>query len=115
SMHWDLVLQHCPGGTTQCHAHVIQQLDGVASGTFVAPDHEWYTYLEFRLRVTDAAGLTSQTSVRVEPQSVLLSYDTVPSGLSLVVQGVEETTPFSRPAIVGSSNSVSAPGNQTLG
>lgn len=114
AMHWDIILHHCPGGAQTCHVHTIQQFDGIAAGTFVAPDHEWYSFLEFRLRVTDAFGLTGQAAVSVDPEVVQLSYDTVPSGLALVVGAVADTTPFTRPAIVGSLNSVSAPESQTL-
>jgi len=114
-MHWDVILHHCPGGTAQCHSHVAESYDGVSGGSFTAPDHDWYAYLEFKLRVTDAGGLVSEVSRNVQPQSVVDHFDTVPSGLELVVAGIPETTPFDRSAIVGSTITMSAEIAQTLG
>ncbi len=115
SMHWDIVLHHCPGGTSQCHGHTVQQLDGSASGTFSAPDHDWSAYLEFRLRVTDSGGLSSSASVSIQPRSVLYRFTSNPPGLTLAVGGVARSTPFDRPAIVGSSLTISAPSPQPVG
>ena len=42
---WSLVMQHCP---SNCHEHTLQTFSGVASGTFIAPDHEYPSYLELR-------------------------------------------------------------------
>ena len=42
AFHWTFEMLHCPGS---CHAHVIQELSGVKSGTFVAPDHEYPSHL----------------------------------------------------------------------
>ena len=44
-----------------------------------------------------------------------LTFRTQPSGLKLAVGSTEETTPFTRTVIVGSTNSVSAPASQPLG
>lgn len=115
SMHWDIFLHHCPGGLGDCHPHLVEQHDGVSGGTFVAPDHEWYSYLEFELTVTDSGGLDGTDSVAVDPLTVTNTYESDPPGLELVVGGVAGTTPFDRPAIVGSTNSLSAPSPQTLG
>ena len=48
---WSLVMQHCP---SNCHTHPVQDFPGVASGSFVAPDHEYPSYLELRLTATDS-------------------------------------------------------------
>ena len=88
---------------------------GVANGTFTAPDHEYPSYLELRLTATDSDGLKDTKSVRLDPQAVELSFRSNPAGLKLMVGGTESTTPFSRTAIVGSKNSLSAPSPQTLG
>lgn len=114
SMQWDVIMHHCPGGTPDCHTHIIESFDGVDQGTFTAPDHEWYSYLEFRLTVTDSGGLTDQQSVLVDPQIVTISYDSVPQGLQIEVGGVAETTPFDRFAIIGSLNTITALSPQNL-
>ena len=43
---WSVILHHCP---SDCHTHVIQDIAGVRSGSFSAPDHEYPSYLELRL------------------------------------------------------------------
>jgi hypothetical protein len=113
ALSWEWVVHHCPTADT-CHEHVWENFSGVASGTFTAPDHEYPSYLELRLTATDAGGLTDTKSVRLDPQAVELNLRSNPAGLKLMVGGTESTTPFSRTAIVGSKNSVSAPSPQTL-
>jgi len=51
---WEMILQHC-SSETQCHAHPITTVSGVASGSFVAPDHEYPSFLELRLTANDTA------------------------------------------------------------
>jgi glucose/arabinose dehydrogenase len=109
---WSLVLQHCP---STCHEHPLQTYPGTASGSFTAPDHEYPSHLELRLTATDAGGLTSTVSRRLDPQTVALTFGTVPSGLTLAVGSTSQTTPFTRTAIVGSTLSVSAPSPQATG
>jgi len=114
SMRWDIVLHHCPGGPGDCHSHLVEHHEGTSGGTFTAPDHEWYSYIEFVLTVTDSGGLDGEDRVSVDPVAVTNSYTSDPPGLALVVGGVSETAPFDRPAIVGSTNSISAPSPQML-
>jgi PKD repeat protein len=46
ALSWKLVLQHCSViDPSSCHTHLIQTFDGVASGSFGAPDHEYPSYL----------------------------------------------------------------------
>jgi glucose/arabinose dehydrogenase/PKD repeat protein len=113
ALSWEWVVHHCPTVDT-CHEHVWESFPGVASGTFTAPDHEYPSYLELRLTATDSSGLKDTKSLRLDPQAVQLSFRSDPAGLKLMVGGTESTTPFSRTAIVGSKNSVSAPSPQTL-
>ena len=87
---WDIVLQHCP---SNCHPHTVQTLSGAKSGSFVAPDHEYPSYLELRLTVTDAGGLTNTKTLRLDPRTVELSFQSSPPGLQLVVGGSSSTTP----------------------
>jgi glucose/arabinose dehydrogenase len=112
ALSWQLTLQHCP---SNCHTHVLQTFNGVASGSFTAPDHEYPSYLELTLTATDSTGRTASTTVRLDPQTVTLNFATSPSALQLVVNGTSQATPFSRTVIVGSSNSISAPTPQTAG
>jgi hypothetical protein len=109
---WSLVLQHCP---STCHEHPLQTFAGTASGSFVAPDHEYPSHLDLRLTATDAGGLTNTRSVRLDPQTVELDFGSDPAGLTLAVGSSSQTTPFTRTAILGSTLSISAPSPQAIG
>ena len=105
ALSWTLQIEHCP---SNCHTHVIQGWDGVASGSFTAPDHEYPSYLLLRLTATDSGGLTGSTTVRLDPKTVTLTFTSNPSKAQLVVNGSPGTTTFTRTVIVGSTNSISA-------
>ncbi len=114
ALSWSLILHHC-FTPTDCHTHLIQTLNGVSSGSFTAPDHEYPCWLEVQLVATDSGGLTSTTSVRLDPKTVVLTFKSNPGGLvlsDLVVNEAPRTTPFSVTVVVGSANSVSAPSPQ---
>ena len=114
ALSWSLIVHHC-FTPTDCHTHLIQTLNGVSSGSFAAPDHEYPCWLEVQLTATDSGGLTSTPSVRLDPKTVVLTFRTNPGGLvlsDLVVNEAPRTTPFSVTVVVGSANSVSAPSPQ---
>jgi glucose/arabinose dehydrogenase/plastocyanin len=108
---WSLTLQHCP---STCHAHPLQDFVGTAGGSFVAPDHEYPSWLELTLTATDSVGLQDVETLRLDPRTVQLTFQTSPSGLQLAIGGVTRNTPASITVAVGSTNSVSAPTPQTL-
>jgi glucose/arabinose dehydrogenase len=108
---WTLVLQHCP---SNCHSHAQGSWPGVASGSFVTPDHEYPSYLELTLTATDSSNATASTTVRLDPKTVNLTFQTSPTGLSLGVNAAASTAPFTRTVIVGSMNSVTATSPQSL-
>ena len=110
---WSLVLFHCDT-QSNCHQHPIQTYAGVAGGSFTAPDHAYPSYLQLTLTATDAGGLSSSQTVRLDPQTTVLTFQTTPNGLPLVFGSVASPTSFSRTVIVGSRNTVSAP-NGTKG
>jgi glucose/arabinose dehydrogenase/PKD repeat protein len=114
ALKWSVIMHHC-FTPTDCHTHLIQTINGVSSGSFAAPDHEYPCWLELQLVATDSGGLTSTTSVRLDPKTVVLTFKTNPGGLvlsNLVVNEAPRTTPFSVTVVVGSANSVSAPSPQ---
>jgi glucose/arabinose dehydrogenase len=113
-MSWSLILHHCSAPDV-CHEHVIQDYPGVAGGSFAAPDHDYPSYLELRLTVTDFSGLQDTTSVRLDPQVVNLTFQSSPSGVTLGFGSDSGTTPVTRTVIVGSTISVSAPTSVTIG
>jgi glucose/arabinose dehydrogenase len=111
ALSWELILQHCP---SNCHAHALQQFVGVSSGSFTAPDHEYPSYLELKLTATDSGGLTNTKTLRLDPRTVTLTFQTTPGGLLLAVDGSTTKSAFNRVAIIGSTHTVSAPA-QTKG
>jgi glucose/arabinose dehydrogenase len=105
ALSWRLILQHCP---SNCHSHEVQTFAGVAGGSFTAPDHEYPSYLELELTATDSGGLKDIKTVRLDPRTVILSFQTTPGGLKLAVNGTSSTSSFTRTVIVGSTNTISA-------
>lgn len=108
---WTFIINHCP---STCHQHVVESVDGVSSGSFIAPDHEYPSTMEIKLTATDSGGLTATTSVILNPQTVDLTFNSSPSGLQIVLNTDEAPTPFTRTIIAGSTISISAPLTQTL-
>lgn len=109
---WDVILYHCP---SNCHTHALQSFDGVASGSFPVPDHEYPSYLELKLTATDSNGSTDVKTVRLDPKTVTLTFQSNPTGLQLTVGSSSGTAPFNRTVIVGSTNSIIAPSPQSKG
>ena len=108
-----MILHHCP---SNCHLHQIETISGVKSGVFEAPDHEYPSWLEIKLTVTDSGGLTATRSVEeILPKTVTISTQTLPvSGFGIAVDGVSTVSPASTTVIKGSNNTISAPA-QTVG
>jgi glucose/arabinose dehydrogenase len=111
---WSLILHHC-ATPTDCHTHAVQDFNGVASGSFTAPDHEHPAWIELQLTATDSGGLTATSSVRLDPQTVALTFQTSPGGLILTVNGASAKAAFTRTVIIGSKNTISASTPQTKG
>jgi hypothetical protein len=67
------------------------------------------------LTATDRGGLTNTTSVRLDPQTVSLTFKTNPGGLRVIVGAgtTARTTPFTQTFIVNATIQVSAPTPQT--
>jgi PKD repeat protein len=108
---WQLLLYHCP---SNCHTHFLETWNGVSSGSFAAPDHDYPSYLVLQLTVTDSGGLTETTSVRLDPRTTTLNFASNPSGLQIVVDGVSAAAPFAQTVIVNSRHTISAPSPQML-
>ena len=98
SLQWDILLHH----NQHVHFDFIPGLTG-NTGSFPIPDHGDNTWIELCLTATDSGGLNDQDCVNLLPNTVTLSFDTVPSGLELEYNGVTYTTPFS---VITNVNSV---------
>ena len=109
ALSWTVLIHHCPAG---CHTHPYQTFEGVDHGTFDAPDHEYPAFLELRLTATDSGGLENTVSVQLQPKTVNLTFQSVPSGLQLSVGTFTGTTPFTRQVIQDSNLGIEAPSPQ---
>ena len=111
SLSWQIVLHHCPG--TACHNHPFTSSTGT-SGSFTVPDHGDGMYFQIDLTATDSAGLSTTASVNIYPQTIQLTLDTTPSGLTVVYGGTSYTAPTTFTTLVGSTHTISAPSPQGL-
>jgi glucose/arabinose dehydrogenase/PKD repeat protein len=88
------------------------------TGTLQIPtsghDFEGNTRYEIVLTVTDSTGLTTSTSVTVFPDKVNLTYDAVPSGLTVTIDGISRQTPFVVNDLKAFQHTIDAP-NQSNG
>jgi len=112
SLSWEMIMHHCEMDGS-CHQHVVQTFDGVANGSFVAPDHEYPSWLELRLTVTDQFGVQDADSVELDPKVVDLTFASDPGGLQVSFAGEPGTAPFARTVIVGATVEISTEANQS--
>ncbi|MGW3967672.1 PQQ-dependent sugar dehydrogenase, partial [Amycolatopsis sp. NPDC005003] len=113
ALSWRLAIRHCATNGT-CHTHNVQDFPGVAAGSFVAPDHEYPSYLQLTLTATDSTGRTGSKTIDLQPKTVTLNFTSSPSQALLTVGGTQQRTPFSRTVIAGSTNSISANSPQNV-
>jgi len=114
ALNWRVVLHHCAVlNPSNCHEHFLQDIPGVASGSFIAPDHEFPMYIELRLTVQSGT-LTDVKSVNLQPRTTTWTFDTVPTGLNAGVYAQALPTPYSRAIIVGGQTSIAVDSPQTL-
>jgi glucose/arabinose dehydrogenase len=110
---WTIVFHHLG------HVHPgVGPIVGVRSMAFDIPvtghDFSTSTSYEIILTVTDSDGLQSVTSVTILPDKVNMSFDTVPSGLTLELDAISTATPFTHDDVKGFQHTINAP-NQSQG
>lgn len=112
SYSWTVVFHHAT------HVHPAAGPMSGPSITFTIPttghDFSGSTSYEIILTVTDADGLQASTSVTIYPQKIMLSFDTVPSGLQISFDQSTFTTPFAYDTLIGFQHTIVAPDSQTL-
>jgi glucose/arabinose dehydrogenase/PKD repeat protein len=95
--------------------HVHPGLPQVGTKSFTFPiatfGHDYSGNSRFRitLTVTDSTGLQASQVVLVYPDKVNLSFDTVPAGLSLSIDGIPHTTPLVYDTLKGFQHTIAAP------
>lgn len=107
---WAISIQHCP---SLCHEHPYIEPSG-ASGSFVAPPHEYPSHLRFVLTATDDRGRSVATAPQESyPAEISISLSSDPAGIPVLFAGEPASTgPFH--LIAGGSASVSAPPTATV-
>ncbi|HEY3062089.1 MAG TPA: PQQ-dependent sugar dehydrogenase, partial [Chloroflexota bacterium] len=113
SQHWQIIVHHCPAGS--CHTHFLETFNGTSSGSFVVPDHGDDVYLELQQTVTNPAGLTDTDTVSIHPRLVTLTFDSVPTGMTVVYDGTTGTTPRTQQTVANSQHVLYAPSPQAMG
>ncbi|MCK1597287.1 LamG-like jellyroll fold domain-containing protein [Bradyrhizobium sp. 164] len=100
------------------HVHPGIPITGVTSGTFTIPtsghDFSGFTRYRITLTVTDSSGLQSSQSVTIFPDKVNLNFNTSPAGLTLYLDGIARTTPFTYDTLIGFNHEIEAR-NATVG
>ena len=100
------------------HVHPGIPITGITEGTFTIPttghDFSGFTRYRITLTVTDSSGLQSSSSVIVFPEKVNLTFDAVPAGLTLYLDGIAHTAPFVYDTLIGFNHTIEAR-NQTVG
>ncbi len=91
-------------------------LSGITNGAYLVPTNATIVtnvFYRLYLAVTDTNGYQQTVSQDIGPQTSLLTFDTVPSGLALALDGQPLTTPTSLAAVVGMDRLVATPSPQT--
>jgi glucose/arabinose dehydrogenase len=109
--YWVTRMAHCPdpANPTACHVHPLETFSGIRRPEFIAPQHDYPSYIEILLRVSSSRGLSGTATLKFQPQTVNLSMTSNPPGIPLLAATTEAPSPFSVPAIDGSEILISAP------
>jgi glucose/arabinose dehydrogenase len=115
--YWETRMAHCPDPShpTACHEHPLQTFSGIRRPEFVAPQHDYPSYIKVLLRVSDERGLSGTASFEYQPNTVNLSIASDPPGIELLAASTEAPSPFSVPAILGSEIQLTAPQTAAAG
>jgi glucose/arabinose dehydrogenase len=109
SLYWSTRLAHCPSGPGGCHTHPLGVFAGLRKGSFLAPEHDFPSYIEVTLNAVDARGLSASETVRIDPRTVELEVRSDPAGVPLTAGLVAGLSPLSLTAIEGSNVVLAAP------
>jgi glucose/arabinose dehydrogenase len=113
SLNWMVLFHHAT------HIHpVFGPWSGTNAGSLAIPTtgHPYYhdTSYELMLLATDSSGLQASASAMVYPDLVDLTFDSIPTGLTLKLDGISRATPFADGSLIGFRHTLEAP-DQTVG
>jgi glucose/arabinose dehydrogenase len=113
SLSWTIVFHH------ETHDHPGPGPFAGSSGSFTVPssghDFTGSTSYELFLTATDSSGLSTTTSVVIRPEKVNVTFASVPSGLTVVVDSLAHVTPYTFDSLVGFQHGVDAASPQSSG
>lgn len=109
---WSSRLYHCPSA---CHAHPLQAFPSAASGTLIAPDHDYPSYIDLTFTAVDSRGLSVSKTIAVKPRTVQLTVRSRPEGITLSAGLLTQPGPIQLTSIEGSNVGLSAPPTAVLG
>jgi hypothetical protein len=113
SLSWTIVFHH------ETHDHPGPGPFAGSSGSFTVPssghDFTGNTSYELFLTATDSSGLSTTTSVVIRPEKVNVTFASVPSGLTVVVDSLAHVTPYTFDSLVGFQHGVDAASPQSSG
>jgi len=117
SFRWSMRIAHCPNPSEplDCHKHPLQTVSGQTEGSFIAPEHDYPSYIEITLRAADERGLTASETVKIQPRTVDLALASEPGGIPLAAGLLATPAPFTLTTIEGSNVTLAAPQAQSLG
>jgi glucose/arabinose dehydrogenase/PKD repeat protein len=112
ALSWKVVFHH------DSHIHPVLDAAG-ASGTIQIPDsgHSFHgtTSYQLVLTATDSDGISTSTAITIVPTKVVLGFATAPAGLTVNLDGIPQTAPFSYDELAGFRHTVDAPSPQFVG
>jgi PKD repeat protein len=113
SLNWVVVFHH----ETHQHPGPGPFTGGSASFTTPTSGHDFTgnTSYEIVLTATNSYGISSSASVTINPRKVNVTYTSAPAGLTVVVDSLSHTTPYTFDTLVGFHHTLDAPTPQSLG
>lgn len=101
------------------HIHPAQGVVSGTSGTFTIPtnDHDLNNTTRYRitLTVTDASGQSDTEMVTIYPETVNLTFASLPPGLVVNLNGVPHVAPFTIKSVINFQHVLDAPVQQQAG
>jgi len=115
--YWVTQMAHCPDPAhpEACHVHPLQTFAGIKHAEFIAPQHEYPSYIKILLRVSDKRGLSGTVELKYRPNTVHVSLASQPAGIPLLAGTEEEPAPFTLTAIDRSEIQLTAPPTAEIG